>query len=188
MTGFCSCKTGIQYIPVHKSKDLDTALKDVQHTDDYMDVGGRVTPGAVTELTQLSRKKDIFGVALIIIILFILLPLSPVQAEDNASLVAHECKRIGNKLGSVSIKNCLDIKLTATNGRSVKNAPILLKEYPPLERRSPLGKVLLLGGIHGDEYSSVSIVFKWMRILDPGFRLKEGKRLHAGMYGEPSTR
>jgi len=104
--------------------------------------------------------------SLIKIFLFILLPLSPVQAEDNDVLVVHECNRIGNKLGSVSINNCLDINLTATDGRSVKNAPILLKEYPPLTRRSPLGKVLLLGGIHGDEYSSVSIVFKWMRILN----------------------
>ncbi|MCZ6802751.1 MAG: M14 family murein peptide amidase A [Proteobacteria bacterium] len=118
------------------------------------------------ELTSLSRKKDIFGVVLIKIFLFILLPLSLVQAEDNENLVAQECNRIGNKLGSVSINNCLDINLTATDGRSVKNAPILLKEYPPLTRRSPLGKILLLGGIHGDEYSSVSIVFKWMRILN----------------------
>jgi len=95
-----------------------------------------------------------------------LLPLSPVEAENNENLVLQECKRIGNKLGSVSIDNCLDINLTATDGRSVKNVPILLKEYPPLEKRSPLGRVLLIGGIHGDEYSSVSIVFKWMRILD----------------------
>ena len=29
-----------------------------------------------------------------------------------------------------------------------------------------MGKVLLLGGIHGDEYSSVSIVFKWLKTLD----------------------
>jgi murein peptide amidase A len=104
--------------------------------------------------------------SIIKIILFILLPLSPVQAEDNAKLVEQECKRIGSKLGSVRIQDCLDINLKATDGRSVKNAPLLFKEYPPLERRSPLGKVLLIGGIHGDEYSSVSIVFKWMRILD----------------------
>lgn len=104
--------------------------------------------------------------SIINIFLFILLPLSPVQAEDNENLVAKECKRIGTKLGSVSIKNCLDIGLIATDGRSIKNAPILLKEYPPLKRRSPLGKVLLIGGIHGDEYSSISIVFKWMQILN----------------------
>jgi murein peptide amidase A len=92
--------------------------------------------------------------------------LSSVQAEDDESLVKEECRRIGSKLGSVNIQDCLDVNLSPTDGRSVNNAPILIKEYPPLERRAPLGKVLLIGGIHGDEYSSVSIVFKWMRTLD----------------------
>ena len=89
-----------------------------------------------------------------------------VSAEDNQQLIEQECQRIGNKLGSVRSQDCLSIGFIASNGRSVKNAPILLKEYPPLKTRSAKGKVLLIGGIHGDEYSSVSIVFKWMRILN----------------------
>lgn len=100
------------------------------------------------------------------IIVFILLPCNFVYADESQQLVEQECKRIGSKLGSVQTQDCLDINLTATNGRSVKDAPILLKEYPPLAKRAPLGKVLLIGGIHGDEYSSVSIVFKWMKILN----------------------
>jgi len=99
------------------------------------------------------------------IIIFILLSLASAHAANNQKLVQEECKRIGQKLGSVGINDCLDINLRATNGRTVKNAPILVKEYPPLEKVSSLGKVLLIGGIHGDEYSSVSIVFKWMKIL-----------------------
>lgn len=108
------------------------------------------------------------------IILLLLLPSSLIKAEDfNHELVEKECTRIGSKLGSVNIQDCMDVNLIATEGRSVNNAPILLKEYPPLERRSPLGKVLLIGGIHGDEYSSVSIVFKWMRTLD---------QFHSGLF------
>ena len=81
--------------------------------------------------------------------------------------VEHECKRIANKLASVNYEECLGEDLQLSNGMSVNKAPILLKEYPPLlDRRRPLGRVLLIGGIHGDEYSSVTIVFKWMRILD----------------------
>ncbi len=95
----------------------------------------------------------------------LLLPIS-LYAEYDAELVEQECQRIGGKLGSVSVQDCLDADLTVTSGRSNKNAPILLKEYPPLPTRNPLGKVLLVGGIHGDEYSSVSIVFKWLRTLD----------------------
>jgi len=109
----------------------------------------------------------------IYIAVLLLLPLSILKAEDNDALVEKECTKIGNKLGSVRVQDCLEINLTATEGRTVNNAPILLKEYPPLQRRSPLGKVLLIGGIHGDEYSSVSIIFKWMRTLE---------QYHSGLF------
>jgi hypothetical protein len=90
---------------------------------------------------------------------------APVFADQE--MVRNECKRISGKLASVGFKECLDKNLQLSDGRSVNNAPILIKEYSPLlDRRKPLGKVLLIGGIHGDEYSSVSIVFKWMRTLD----------------------
>lgn len=49
---------------------------------------------------------------------------------------------------------------------SVDNVPLLVKEYPPLGKRKPQSRVLVVGGMHGDEYSSVSVVFKWMEILD----------------------
>lgn len=101
------------------------------------------------------------------------LSVSSLKAEDNDDLMNEQCTRIGNKLGSVNIKDCLDINLTPTEGRSVNKQALLLKEYPPLARRSPLGKVLLIGGIHGDEYSSVSIVFKWMKTLE---------QYHSGLF------
>ena len=82
------------------------------------------------------------------------------------NLVEKQCKRIGNKLGSVSVEDCLAIGLSVTDGQSSEGTTILIKEYPPLEQREPLGKVLLIGGIHGDEYSSVSIVFKWLATLN----------------------
>ena len=100
------------------------------------------------------------------IIVLICLLSSTVIGEEKETLVNGQCTRIGNKLGSVSIKDCLDIGLIATDGESVKGAAILIKEYPPLEKKEPLGKVLLIGGIHGDEYSSVSIIFKWLATLN----------------------
>jgi len=64
------------------------------------------------------------------------------------------------------VEECLSRKLITSNGFSNKGAPILYKEHPPLNSRTPLGRVLLIERIHGDEYSSASIVFKWMRALD----------------------
>ena len=84
-----------------------------------------------------------------------------------ASEVRDECLRISNKLASVGFDECMQRDLQISDGRSVNNTPILTREYPPLPgRRKPLGRVLLVGGIHGDEYSSVSVIFKWMKILD----------------------
>ncbi len=83
------------------------------------------------------------------------------------------CRRITNKLASVDLADCLTLELQQNRGSSVQGLPIVFKEYPPLPNRLPEGRVLLLGGIHGDEYSSISVVFKWMDILE---------RHHSGLF------
>jgi hypothetical protein len=93
--------------------------------------------------------------------------------DAGAAAVQQECERIGHKLGSVSVRECLDRHLSDTGARSVRGQAILMKEYPPLKTRKPIGRVLLIGGTHGDEYAAVSIVFKWMQTLD---------RYHSGMF------
>jgi hypothetical protein len=87
--------------------------------------------------------------------------------------VDHECSRIAKKLSSVGYKECLDRDLRQSTAVSAQGAPILIKEYPPLETREPMGRVLLVGGIHGDEYSSVSVTFKWLKTLD---------KYHSGLF------
>jgi len=128
------------------------------------------------------RKKILSGLLPVLLCPHLALAQSPPAATDQSYAqsvaeqdpVVSECQQIGDKLGSVSVKECLDRKLLATDGKSVLGTSILYKEYPPLPgQRSPLGRVLLIGGIHGDEYSSVSIVFKWMRTLD---------QHHTGMF------
>jgi len=89
-----------------------------------------------------------------------------VSNEQIHATVLSECRRISDKLGSVSLEECQEQNFLASLAISVSGAPILYKEYPPLDSRLPLGRVLLIGGIHGDEYSSISIVFKWMQILN----------------------
>jgi protein MpaA len=80
--------------------------------------------------------------------------------------IGRQCERIAGKLASVSLDECLGRSLHISGGESVLGAPILVREYPPVDGRRSLGRVLLIGGIHGDEYSSVSIVFKWLATLD----------------------
>jgi len=93
-------------------------------------------------------------------------PAVSAETEYYNGLVERECERIAGKLASVTLDECLDRGLRRVDAYSSAGSPILFKEYPPLSSREPLGKVLLVGGIHGDEYSSVTIVFKWMSTLD----------------------
>jgi len=103
----------------------------------------------------------------ILLILLMSLPTSVLADSQNyPDRVARECHKIGNKLSSVSVRACLQENLADSGGSSVLDQSILIKDYPPLGNRAPKARILLIGGIHGDEYSSVSVVFKWMKILD----------------------
>ncbi len=89
-----------------------------------------------------------------------------IRVKGTTDSAVEQCTRIGNKLGSVTIKECLERGLGETGARSVNGQAILMKEYAPLSGRDPISRVLLVGGTHGDEYASTSVVFKWMRTLD----------------------
>ena len=80
--------------------------------------------------------------------------------------VESACKRISGKLASVSYSECQTLGMQPSGHLSVKGFPLLVKEFPPLEARQPQGRILLVGGTHGDELSSISVVFKWMHILE----------------------
>ncbi len=89
-----------------------------------------------------------------------------VPGSSDQAQIDRLCEEIGNKLGSVTTGDCRRQGLRHTGRYSVLGRPLAMKEYPPTEHKAPMGRILVIGGIHGDEYSSVSVVFKWMEILD----------------------
>jgi protein MpaA len=92
---------------------------------------------------------------------------SPILADHLLALSPEQaCQKISRKLASVGQKECNVIDLALTGALSVNEFPILIKEYPPLGDKKPLGRILLIGGTHGDELSSISVVFKWMNKLE----------------------
>lgn len=101
----------------------------------------------------------------------LLCPLSVFAGADLS--VNMLCKEIGNKLGSVSQQDCLRQGLIDSGTQTTYKRPLAYKIYPPLKNKKPLGKVLLMGGIHGDEYSAISILFKWMDKLN---------QYHSGLF------
>lgn len=94
----------------------------------------------------------------------------PAYYENDISQL---CQELGNKLGSVSVDDCNAIKMQNSGIYSVQNRSVAIKEFIPKNSES-LGKVLVIGGIHGDEYASISIAFKWMQQLQQ----KRDGRLH----------
>jgi len=101
----------------------------------------------------------------LLIAAFIVLNVNAVSA-NNALIVKNACEAIGKKLASIKVKECLSFGFEASEIRSVNGQPILVKEYPPLGKKKSQAKVLLIGGTHGDELTSISVVFKWLATLD----------------------
>ncbi len=96
-----------------------------------------------------------------------------IVAPVSADPVEQACRQISAKLASVTYDECAVLDMTASGFHSIEGFPMLVKEYPPLKSRSPKGRILLIGGTHGDELSSISIVFKWMHTLE---------RHHSGLF------
>ncbi len=92
---------------------------------------------------------------------------------DETSPIVALCGEIGDKLGSVSTQDCQQQHLSDSGQRSNEGRALAYKEYPPLNNKLPLGRVLLMGGIHGDEYSAISIMFKWIDKLN---------QYHSGLF------
>lgn len=87
------------------------------------------------------------------------------KIKNNIALVEQTCKKMSDRLASVKYKSCLAAKLKITGCNSVKGTPILAREFPPLKGRKPNGRILVIGGTHGDELTSVSVTMRWINQL-----------------------
>lgn len=76
------------------------------------------------------------------------------------------CKRLTRRLPGVSVASCQREALTASGGKSLQDFPILSRRFAPAKRANNDGRavrIMLLGGIHGDELTASAIVFQWMQ-------------------------
>lgn len=89
-----------------------------------------------------------------------------VQTEAEIQSVKALCQEIGNKLGSVSVADCLAQPLKFAGAYTVQSRPMVVRDFMPDDAGTRKTRIFIMGGIHGDEYSSISIMFKWMELLD----------------------
>ena len=94
----------------------------------------------------------------------------PIQSEtgEHQRSIDALCNEVGNKLGSVSTSDCLNLDIQFGGGFSHHDRALSAKDFLPEDEYQSKARVLVLGGIHGDEYSSISIMFKWMNQLLEG--------------------
>jgi hypothetical protein len=91
--------------------------------------------------------------------------LTPAEMAAHQMEVDKLCAQIGDKLSSVDTKECLDLLFRFGGGYSVNGRPLMFKDVAPVAKQPREFRVLLMGGVHGDEYSSISIVFKWLQLF-----------------------
>ena len=94
-----------------------------------------------------------------------------VSAAGNhkAKTISDWCTPLVARLPKVSLNDCRNSKLNPTGALSLNGFPVLARDINADSKHPRAIRVLLLGGIHGDEQTASSIVFKWMELMQkPG--------------------
>jgi murein peptide amidase A len=104
----------------------------------------------------------------LLLLSFLLLSHTSILAAQTApTLAAAElqswCESVTRAIPRIRPKTCIAAKLNPVAARSVNGQLITLREFKPA--KDARGRVLVVGGIHGDELTAVSIVFRWIELL-----------------------
>jgi len=80
------------------------------------------------------------------------------------AMPASACRDYASKLPNLRMAVCETAQLQDMQARSVQSRVIWGRDVPASDTTSPQGgvRVLVIGGIHGDEMSSSSLVFHWI--------------------------
>jgi len=75
------------------------------------------------------------------------------------------CLDLSKKLRTVKYQGCLDLGLQETGFKSVQGRLLTERHFLPNAKFKdlPKGRILFISGIHGDEYSAISITYLWMQ-------------------------
>jgi protein MpaA len=94
-------------------------------------------------------------------------PAAPASAAPPTQ--AQHCAELNRRLPNLKIALCEAARLQASGAKSVNGFPLyqrdVLAPVPeglPTDKRRHPRRVLVLGGMHGDELSSTSLVFHWI--------------------------
>ncbi|WP_084151544.1 M14 family zinc carboxypeptidase [Thiomicrorhabdus sp. Milos-T2] len=117
-----------------------------------------------------------------------------IQAEDPA--IKEFCKEWSRKLRTVKYQGCMKLGLETSGAKSVKGRVLTQRHFKPAKviKGSPEGRILFISGIHGDEYSAISMTYLWMQNM---IKHQKENRQHwlfyplvnpDGLFRTPATR
>jgi hypothetical protein len=121
--------------------------------------------------------------------------MQPAAAMAEDQVINNWCNQLGAWLRSVSAAACRTEPFVVAAERTTKGNALMMRDFPESAKGgAPNAKhILVIGGIHGDELTSVSIVFRWMSWMSQ----PEAKPFHwrvipvanpDGLLAKPSTR
>ncbi len=73
------------------------------------------------------------------------------------------CRALARKLRTVSYSGCRALSLAPGGARSVQGRPLMIRRLDPTGPSH--GRILFIGGIHGDEWAAVSLTYLWLHAL-----------------------
>lgn len=90
----------------------------------------------------------------------LLLAVAPIASSAQE---ARRCDEFVRHLPNVSPALCQAARLAPGAGQSVQGRPLYVRDIEPADARL---RVLVIGGIHGDELSSASVALHWVRLAE----------------------
>ena len=102
----------------------------------------------------------------------------PAFPDPEAEELATWCKHLSKELRSVNLERCLK-RHWKIAGNSLGERPIPYYRWGKACDDDKAQRVLIIGGIHGDEITSVSMVFRWIDFLE---RTKADSFLRENVY------
>ena len=111
----------------------------------------------------LFLKSYFLGAYLVLLTLSFALPAAAAPGTPDPN---SWCNDVTLAIPQIKLKPCVDAQLKPVSAKSVRGRHIMLREFKPEQK--PAARVLVIGGIHGDELTSSSIVFRWLELLQQG--------------------
>lgn len=105
------------------------------------------------------------NILLLLTFIFVSNPVVANNTVANKHSIEKFCLKLSDKLRTVTLQGCNSFNLDTMNRFSDDGYPLTHKEILPKQDLPPKGKILFIGGIHGDEYAAISLTYLWLEAL-----------------------